>query len=104
MLYRDTGTVEVAVGLINIRLNLVLPLICLCSASVSRQPPLFRLLRLRAGECFAVCVCFSALSGGALNKIKLQDILILEQNSCKNKQKSWQSSWANLPLLLRFPE
>lgn len=27
----------------------------------------FRLVRLWAGECFAVCVCFSALSGGALN-------------------------------------
>lgn len=26
----------------------------------------FRLVRLWAGECFAVCVCFSALSGGAL--------------------------------------
>lgn len=31
--------------------------------------------------CFAVCVCFSALSGGALNKVKLHDLLILEQSS-----------------------
>lgn len=45
----------------------------------------FRLVRLWAGECFAVCVCFSALSGGALNKIRLHYVLILEQNCCKNK-------------------
>jgi hypothetical protein len=30
-----------------------------------------------------MCVCFSALSGGALNKIKLHYILILEQSNYK---------------------
>lgn len=38
-----------------------------------------------AGVCFAKCVCVSALSGGALNKVELHDLLILEQSSFKNK-------------------
>lgn len=34
--------------------------------------------------CFAVCVCVSALSGGALEKVELRDLLILEQSIFKN--------------------
>lgn len=37
-----------------------------------------------------VCVCFSALSGGALNKVELHDLLILEQSGYKTFLKSWR--------------
>lgn len=64
------------------RLGLVLPWIDLV-LRVSRRSHFIHVVRLWAGGCFAVCVRFSALSGGALSN-ELHHTLILEQNSCKN--------------------
>lgn len=48
----------------------------------------FRLVKLQAGECWAVYMFVSLrYLGGALYKMELHDVLILEQNSCKNKAK-----------------
>lgn len=70
--------------------NAVLPWEQLCPP-VSLNGPRGQVAQ-TGGRCVLcrVCVCFSALSGGALNKVELHDLLILEQSGYKTFLKSWR--------------